>query len=552
MAAVLLAVTATVSLSRLEVFCVTVMILGVALGTVNPSAAGVAAHGPAVVIGWLFAFVVGRRFSQAEYLPRLLGRIWAVAGTLMAFGGLAALSYLPAHHSGRLAAFLGYPIAVGMLGLLGLCGSLAWLADGRRAPALLAFGNALAIWLSGSRGVWAVCIAVALYFAWAAPQLLRRAWLPVAAALVGALWLGPAVAARDWGAAGFAKGWAWFLGRAAAMPLTEGSSVERLTFLKDGLSMALRHPLGAGYRAWTALHLQGASYGYYSAEAHSALVDHALAFGWLGLAAFLLLLARFLWALREGRGWSPWRLAALAGLGALGVHSLVDWDLSYAIFAVPLWLGFGLVPPKTARLTLPRWSTQVVAGLALTAAVYLGTSDLFVFAAQNALGAGDPGSALLHASLAAELAPWSDTAHAALGQAESGLGHAGPALAAFAKARQLGPYEPWYAALHARELTSAGQWRDAADAWVAYTRLWPWEVNVYETALDALVDSAMQAALHGDRERSAYAAAAGREILFAFDRQKAREPVGRPRRPMQVNTPAIGRARAYFSAGPGA
>ncbi|MDF2629366.1 MAG: hypothetical protein K0R39_3197, partial [Symbiobacteriaceae bacterium] len=342
----------------------------------SPVAAGSAAHGPVVAAGWLLAYWLGRRFAAAGWMEQLLCWLWAVLGPVILFGGLAAMSYLPPHHSGRLASFLGYPIAVGVLGLLGLAGSLPLLQEGRKWAPVLVWANGLAVLLSGSRGVWAVGLVLAGYFFWADRRLLRSVWWPLVAALAGALWVGPAVAQRTlfpaifillaigltvlaagwfqrrwvlvggvvaWLAgAALAPGWGWLLGRAAALPLTEGSSVERMTFLADGFRLAGAWPWGAGYRAWTALQLQGASYAYYSAEVHSAALDLALAFGWVGGAAFLALLARFGLGLRGGWAWSPWRLAGLAGLGALGLHALLDWDLSYGLFALPLWLGFGL------------------------------------------------------------------------------------------------------------------------------------------------------------------------------------------------------------------
>lgn len=581
--------------SRLEAAAFALLLAGAALSLVRPASMGNAAHGPLIAAGWLLAFALGRQWAgaggdgvKAEW-ERLLGPIWAVAGCLMVFGSAAALSYLPAHHSGRLAGFLGYPIATGVLGLLGLAGALPMLAPGRWWAAAVACANAAAVLLSGSRGLWAAGVALAAYLLWSRPAMLHRVWLPLAGAVAAAVWAGPAVAgAQPWpavtalslacstvgvlhwlqermgfrltaaaagviwlGAAATAPGWPWLLGRAAALPLTEGSSVERLTFLRDGLRMAAHLPLGAGFKAWAALHLQGASYSYYSAEVHSAPLDLALAFGWAGAAGFLLLLGRYLWHLREGRRWAPERLAVLGGAGALGLHALVDWDLSYGVFTTGLFLAMGLMgaQPGARPARVPGALTGAVASLALAGVVVLGAGDTAQMLADRAVAAGAPAAATQHAALATGVNPWNDMAWATLGQAYAAAGEREGALAAFDRARRLGPYEPWYAELQARQLIQAGRWREAAAAWQEYVRLWPWETAAYEEALDSLLDLSLRAALAGDAATGSDLAAAGRAILADLDRQKAKEPPNRPRKPMQTDTPVLRRAREAFGQG---
>ncbi len=573
------------ALSRLECAALLLLAGGAAYSLRNPAVAGVAAHGPVILLGWFLAMSLGRRLAHSAVLDRTLAHLWAVVGTLMVFGGLAAMSYTPLHHSGRLASFLGYPIAVGVLGMLGAMGSLLPSREGRWWAPLLLFGNGTAVLLSGSRGVWAVCLLLLLYLAWAAPDLVRRAWWPVAAALPAVLWIGPAVVERNvpaaliafvsgcltvliverfrenpgwrrwvWGLSGLvwlaalaaAPGWGWFLGRATAIPLTEGSSVERLTFLRDGLALFLQHPWGAGYRAWAALHLQGASYAYYSAEVHSAPLDFSLSFGWPGLAGFLLLLLLMGRGLARGRALSPERLVVLAGLGALALHALIDWDLSYGLFAVPLWIGFGLNTPQTAPVRIPFPALAAAAGVTVAAVIPLAAGNLFTWRAEAALEALALPAAHRHAAMAAMVAPWNDRSYAILGQALSRMGDNEAAIAAFLRARELAPYEPWYAELLAKQLHRSGQFRAAAEAYRELVRLWPWHVPAYETALGAHIDMAMRAELQGDVQLAAALKESGRAILEALARQKAIEPPERPRKAIQVDTPVIRQARAYF------
>jgi len=579
-----------VRFARLEWVALLLLAVGVAGGLWDPAAVGVAAHGPVVVAGWILAFVAGRALRR-QGVELVLARFWAVLGASIAFAGLLLISFTPPHHSGRLASFLGYPIAVGMAGLLGLAGVLPDLAEGRRWAAPLALGSVMGLLLSGSRGVWAVALLLGTFLCWAAPALVRaalpRLGLTLGAGLAAALWAAPAVAQRDaprlalvvllalltvavverfhrvWpvrlaAAAGvaavllLAPGWGWLWGRAAALPLTEGSSVERLAFLRDGLRLSAGLPWGAGYRAWASLHLQAASYGYYSAEVHSALLDVALAYGWAGAAAFALLVARLLLHLRQARTWRPGRTVLLAGLGALAVHALVDWDLSYGLFAFPLWFGFGLVDPvdqdgRPARATAwPRRLTVGLAGLALAGAALLGAGDLFTELAARGLARGEAAVTLRHAGAAVAVTPWNDLAHAYRGEALNRLGRGEEGLAALARARALGPREPWYARLAAAELERQGRWLDAAAAWSDYVRLWPWEAEAYEAAVRAHLDCLELALAAGDRELAAALAESGERVLAALDRQKAAEPASAPRAGMAVDRPIFGAARERF------
>lgn len=600
-----LVVRRQVRLSRLEWSGLLLLVVGVATSLGSPASTGVAAHGPAVVAGWVLAMLAGRALAErtGEDRPirpngpvaeRLLARFWALAGTLMAFVGMLAISFTPVHHSGRLASFLGYPIAVGMLGLLGLAGVLPDLAAGRRWATLLVVGNGLGILLSGSRWVWATGLVLALYLLWAAPELLRRAFrgtvLGLGIALAATLWAAPAVAGREASTLGavlvvvlltllvleafqgkrfifagaliawvvaliLAPGWPWLLGRATAVPLTEGSSVERLTFLQDGLRLAVGLPKGAGYRGWNALHLQAASYGYYSAEVHSAPLDLAIAFGWAGGLGFLLLLSRFLASLRHGRDWAWERLAALGGLAGLALHALLDWDLSYGFFAFPLWFGLGLAAPGPGAraqpwlrgvIRWPAWLTVGLAALALAASTVLGAGDLFTGLAESSLRQGAPEAAMLHAGAAVAVTPWNDLSHAYRGQAASRLGLSAQAVASLTRARALGPLEPWYAELLASELAQQGRWREAAAAWRETVSLWPWHVPTYERALQGHVDLIQRAREAGEEGLAVELARSGAEILTALKQQKEREPVRIPRQPMQVERPAIEAAEAVI------
>lgn len=519
-------------------------------GSGSPVAPGTAAHGPVVVSGWLLAWAAGRYYGRQAATFRRLALFLAILGFLMPVAGLLALPYLPPHHSGRLASFLGYPIAVGMLGLLGGLASLPELAAGRTWAGLLLWGNGLALWLSGSRGVWAAALLAVLWLGRQRPRLLRRAWLPVALALVAALWLAPLVGTRTFF---WRPDPGWLLGKIA---LREGSGLERSVLFRDGLAIARDYPLGAGYRAWTALHLQYASYGYYAAEVHSALLDLAISFGWAGAAAFLWQVARFLARLRGAGARDDHQLALLTALAALALHGLVDWDLSYGFFANLLWFGFGLAgaclqPAATPGArdrggALPTPFIATLAGLTLAAGLLLASADLAAAAGHRALANGAPAAAYRHARLAVALTPWADTGHALLGRALLALDRPAAAAAALARARSLGPREPAYAEWHGRALAAAGSYLEAAKAYRDLVRLWPWRVQVYETALLAQEELALQLQYQGRTAEARAVVELARAVLADLEAQKAREPAWTPRQPMETETPVLRHARRWL------
>ena len=528
------------SYSPVELGATTLLVGGVALSLLHPAATGVAVHGPAVVVGWLLARALGRRLAENAPALRLANLTLALAAAAMPVAGLIALPWATPHHSGRLAAFLGYPIAVGVLGLVGAIAALPFAAERRRWAPLLLFAGSLGIWLSGSRGVWAVGLAAAAWLLWAPRDWVKRAWLPVLSAAAATLWFGPYVTTRAWS---WAPDPGWFLGRATVL---DGSAVERATFLRDGFRLVLEHPWGAGFRAWTALHLQGASYNYYAAEVHSAPLDLALAFGWAGGAAFLVLLVLFgLKLLANGRRYDDATFALLTGAGAMAVHALVDWDLSYGLFAVLLWFAFGVAQSGTVRFRF-EWSAAL-AGLTLAAGLLLTAGDVAVSLGDGALQRAEYAGARRHGLMATRIIPWDDAAHRVLGEALRRSGDSDGALPVLARARRLGPREPLYAELHARALLESGQFVAAAQAYHDAVRLWPWWVPVYERALELHMDLVMRLELMGRPDEATQVFNSGRAILADLARQQAREPAQSPRKQMITGTATLQRAQAFFA-----
>jgi tetratricopeptide (TPR) repeat protein len=596
---------APLRLHRLEWMGGGLMLTGalVSLGrAVQPS---MAVWGPPLVLAGLVGLLGGRVIQQRGAVGILLQPLGLLPLGLV-LHGLWLLSTGVVHQSGRLAGALGYPIALGATGLIGLsaalplAGGAGW-RKGLWGAAL--YGGTLALFLSGSRGLWAAAGVTLLLLLAGRPGWCERLWLPLLGGGAVGLWVAPLVAGRAplpaalWTVAGalftglgavwldgveeagldrvaeewgptptlrtrrlrglslglvliatmvWAPGWAWLTGR-AQLPGTETASVERLTFLRDAWPLVWQHPLGQGFRAWASLQLTAASYPYWVGEVHSALMDAMLNWGWLGGLGLCLILAR-LW-------WGGWRLrtgpdgpfALVIGVGGIALHGLVDWTLSYGLFAGLVALGLGLLPASAPRaLAIPRQAVAVIVGLLAAIALLLGAGEWAASSARDALRAGDPGRALSQADLAERLAPWHEEGWAVAGEATLALGRPREALPALDRAVTLAPLEPWYRGQRAEVLFALN---DEAGGLAAYREMverQPWAPEAYDRALAAHLERYLSATLRGDNRSAALARDGGRLLLARLATQRAKVPPGAPRQWHEPDSAVIRRAQDLF------
>lgn len=178
----------------------------------------------------------------------------------------------------------------------------------------------------------------------------------------------------------------------------------RFEMTRDALRMAADHPLtGAGGGAWNALYHNYQSSLYWTTEVHNYFAQTLVEAGAVGLLAVIaiwglfILLVAGLWR-RTGRAGGTWMsiwAAAVAAL-TLGIHSALDFDLSYAMLGILLWV---LLAAVRAGASLAGERSQPSGGagpgmkkLALAAlAATLGGALLFV-PAQSLYSAGKYGA----------------------------------------------------------------------------------------------------------------------------------------------------------------
>ncbi|NPV29922.1 MAG: hypothetical protein HPY58_09785 [Firmicutes bacterium] len=326
---------------------------------------------------------------------RLASRILLAVGNYLLF-----LTFLGTQSRG---AYLIYPLGLLIL-LAGLPGKERWRALGNFGLQVLAVfavaGRVVAC--TGGRAelagwLWVLAGAVlAAVFQWvwasAEARLARRSsslgtgnasagrrrlrpWVLPAAAAFGllilaggacALWQERAAVAAFAGRA-VPEAWA---ARVKSISLQEKNAQERLLWSRDAFKIMTASPLnsllGAGGGGWNALYHRYQDYLYFSTEVHNHFLQVGVETGFPGLLTFLAIWVFFFgitWRTLRCTGGSPqapagpggadspplpqqavrgtaW--AIFSGALALGLHSLIDFNLSLGAVALLLWGLFGL------------------------------------------------------------------------------------------------------------------------------------------------------------------------------------------------------------------
>ncbi|MDQ7794920.1 MAG: O-antigen ligase family protein [bacterium] len=137
------------------------------------------------------------------------------------------------------------------------------------------------------------------------------------------------------------------LGRLVDITRTDINLLQRLVYNQDGLRIALSRPwLGAGGGGWEALYHSFQAYPYYSAYAHNFVLEHWIATGTLGLAVLILAWVAFIGLVIRAARERPERRLRLAALAtasfALGLHSLIDFNLALPAIGILLFSLFGM------------------------------------------------------------------------------------------------------------------------------------------------------------------------------------------------------------------
>lgn len=139
------------------------------------------------------------------------------------------------------------------------------------------------------------------------------------------------------------------------------SVLERFTIYGNAIEMWKTHPvIGGGGGAWEALYDQYQSYPYTSAQTHSYPVQLLVEIGIIGLlfvSLFLLyIIATYLVSFYKNKEGSEDESTLFCLIAmCLLIHSLIDFEMSYAFFAVIVYFSLGVLAGKQVQ---PIWSKQ--------------------------------------------------------------------------------------------------------------------------------------------------------------------------------------------------
>lgn len=145
--------------------------------------------------------------------------------------------------------------------------------------------------------------------------------------------------------------------RLQAVSVTDYSVWSRLEWSRDALRMVADRPLlGWGGGGWNAAYHAYQRFGYYTRHVHNDWFEIWVEHGTVGLAAWLTV-----WLSAAAVVWQAWRsaktpqdrvflLGGSAAAAAIGLHSLLDFNLALAALQFTLWMLFGYVRAEHARL----------------------------------------------------------------------------------------------------------------------------------------------------------------------------------------------------------
>ncbi|MFZ3171860.1 MAG: O-antigen ligase family protein [Carboxydocellales bacterium] len=140
-----------------------------------------------------------------------------------------------------------------------------------------------------------------------------------------------------------------FVSRIASINLAQHSVQERFYFYQDAVKIIKDYPLlGTGGKGWEAIYQKYQSYLYLSNQVHSHFLQVWVESGIVGFGFFLAIWIAFYVSLFKARKTAKSAVdkSRLVTIGVavltLGMHSLIDFNLSLGAISLMLWCLFGL------------------------------------------------------------------------------------------------------------------------------------------------------------------------------------------------------------------
>jgi tetratricopeptide (TPR) repeat protein len=183
--------------------------------------------------------------------------------------------------------------------------------------------------------------------------------------------------------------------------------VLRLIYDQEAIRIVADHPLGTGGWGWDRSYRQYQAFNWIARETHDHYAQVAVEAGVLGLGALLVALGGALWTAWRGRGDSALGWTMASGAALIAVHSAIDFNLSYGVIWLLLWVLFGASMRPALPTRFERWLpwSGLVVGLvvaALSGTLWVGAR--YTAAADRLEAAARHGDAVV----AARTAVWYD------------------------------------------------------------------------------------------------------------------------------------------------
>lgn len=124
----------------------------------------------------------------------------------------------------------------------------------------------------------------------------------------------------------------------------KNSSVfQRFDFWNDGIKIIKDNWLiGAGGNAWRMLYGQYQDYLYYAKEVHSYPIEIWMSFGIIGIVAYIFIIAITLQNINKNLK-NKIILSIAIGLGLVTIHSFMDFDMSYLIMEMTVYIFLSII-----------------------------------------------------------------------------------------------------------------------------------------------------------------------------------------------------------------
>jgi tetratricopeptide (TPR) repeat protein len=131
--------------------------------------------------------------------------------------------------------------------------------------------------------------------------------------------------------------------------------VLRLIYDQEAARIVADHPLGSGGWGWDRSYRQYQAFNWIARETHNHYAQVAVEAGVLGLGALLVALGGALWTAWRGRGDSALGWTMASGAALIAVHSTIDFNLSYGLIWLLLWVLFGASMRPALPTRFERW-----------------------------------------------------------------------------------------------------------------------------------------------------------------------------------------------------